>query len=591
MWWIFKGGRSPMNNHLSNPVITPAMEWDGIAYEGGTESLRSAGGEGTPKLEQGGAAPLAGFLDSLPRCCDVLSDYQREQLAVTGRALRAGYRRIVLQAPTGSGKTHCIAAVTAGAADSGLRVLILATRTRLVRQIHDRLEEFGVAHGVVAAPLPELLDHARAVQIASADTLYRRSIAESRLPLPPAEVVIFDEAHLAGAESRLAILGSYPQALRLGFTATPARKSGRGLSAVFDVLIPGPSVLELIAAGMLVRPRIFNAPIVTASELAAVPRDKDTDYQAGALGALLSRPKLVGDVVGNWLRIANGKRTLCFAVNKAHGAQLVQEYSQAGIAAELLTDNDSESTREEVIARLECGTTQVVVNCFLMSYGVDLPTVECIVLARPTRSVAMFLQMVGRGMRPAPGKTDFLLIDHGRVVESLGLPHAPRAWSLEDGRNVNTEAREQFGRKSAEEKPRSCPECNHLWLVSEEGDACRECGWKPTPRPKAVQVEEAQLGELDYDKPASIAPHAPEVVHFFREALYWYVARWPDRWRDRPKSGRWWAWQQTREKFDFAESVRMPSAFWEWAPALTSAAVNGWLKSQLIRYAKRRRAA
>ena len=557
--------------------------------DGLTENRRHAQGVG---IKRGGPPqPLAGFLDSLPEVCNVLRDYQREQLCALAGALHAGHRAIVLQAPTGSGKTHSLAAVTAAAVDSGLRVLILATRTRLVRQIHERLEEFGVPHGVVAASLPELVDHARAVQVASADTLYRRAIAEKRLPLPPADVVIFDEGHLAGAESRLAILQSYPQALRLGFTATPARKSGRGLGAVFAVLIPGPSVLELIAAGMLVRPRIFNAPIVTASELEAVPRDKDTDYQAGALGALMSRPKLVGDVVQNYLRIAAGKRAIVFACSKAHAAELTQEFCRAGVAAELLTDADAEETREETLARLESGHTAVVVNCFLMSYGVDLPAVEAIVLARPTRSVVMFLQMAGRAMRPAPGKTDFLLIDHGRVVESLGLPHAPREWSLDEGRNVNREAREQFSRKGTEEKPRTCPECSHLWLVSEEGEACRECGWKPAPRPKPVQVEEAQLGELDYDKPGSITPHSPEVTQFFREAVYWYGARWPDRWRERPKSGRWWAWSQTREKFDIAESVRMPSALWEWAPLPTSAAVNGWLKSQLIRYARRRRAA
>jgi superfamily II DNA or RNA helicase len=512
-------------------------------------------------------------------------------LAAVAEAMHACYRRILVQLLTGGGKTHEIAAIVAAAVLAGLRVLVLATRTRLVRQLHERLEGFGVTHGVIAAPLPELRDYACTVQVASADTLHRRCIADKRMPLPAADVVIFDEAHLAGADSRLAILESYPAAVRIGFTATPARKSGRGLGHVFDALIPGPSILELIAAGMLVRPRIFNTPLVSQAELEAVPKDSANDYQPRALGALLSRPKLVGDVVQNWLRIAAGKRSIAFACNKAHGAQLTQEFTQAGIAAELLTDSDAESTREEVYARLEAGRTTVLVNVFLAAYGIDLPTVECIVLARPTRSVVMYLQMVGRGMRPAPGKADFLLIDHGRVVDTLGLPHAPREWTLDERRNVNTEARERFTRKATEEKPRTCPECQHLWLVSQDGEACRECGWVPAPRPLSVTVQAAELGELVEAERQLLMPHAPEVAQFYREAVAWYGARWPDRWRERPKSGRWWAWSQARAKFRFDEQTPMPREFWETPPSRTSVATAGWLKSQLIRYAKRRRAA
>ena len=533
------------------------------------------------------AFPAAGFLDALPASCDVLRDYQREQLAATVQALHAGYCRIVLQAPTGSGKTHLAAAITAAASQAGLRVLILATRTRLVRQIHERLAEFGVSHGVIAAPLPELRNHASAVQVASADTLHRRAVADGRMPLPPADVVLFDEAHLAGADSRLGILDSYQQALRIGLTATPARKSGRGMGDVFEALIPGPSVPELIAAGMLVRPRVFNVPVVTAAELKALPKDAANDYQAAALGDLLSRPKLVGDVVQNWLRIAAGKRSIAFACNKAHGAQLVQEYLQAGVAAELLTDADSEATREEAIARLENGQTRVVVNCFLMSYGVDLPTVECIVLARPTRSLVMYLQMVGRGMRPAPDKADFLLIDHGHCVDSLGLPHVPRDWSLDAHRNVNNEAREQYSRKSSEEKPRTCPECSHAWLVSEEGDRCRECGWVSAPKPRRIEVQDAELGELDCDNAARITSQSPQVLQFFRESLGDYARMKPEKWTASPNTARAACWYATREKFELSEE-RVPSLYWALLPLPPSSATVGWLKYRRIRYAKSR---
>jgi len=302
------------------------------------------------------------WLDVLPEKANVLRDYQRDILARGAVAIRK-HRRVLFQAPTGAGKTHIIAALVAAAVEFGLRVLILATRTRLVRQLHERLESFGISHGVIAAALPGLTCWSRRVQVASVDTLYRRCVVDAKMPLPCADVVVFDEAHLALGASRQKILNSYPNAWQFGFTATPAKTSGAALSDQFDAMILGPTVSELIEAGMLVRPRIFAKPIVTAKELNAIRKDSKTgDYATGELSELLSRPKLIGDVVQNWLRIANGKRTIVFACDKAHGAQLVTEFRQAGIEAEQLTDDDDDDTREMAIARLESGATKVLVN-------------------------------------------------------------------------------------------------------------------------------------------------------------------------------------------------------------------------------------
>lgn len=537
------------------------------------------------------ASILAGALRALPPSCDVLRGYQGQQIDTIARALLAGYRRILAQAPTGSGKTHSMAAITAAAYQAGLPVLILATRTRLVRQIHARLDAFGVSHGVFAAQLPELRNLMLPVQVASADTVRSRCLGEGRTPLPSAAVVIFDEAHLSAADSRQAILDQYPEAVRIGFTATPARPSGRSLSAVFDALIPGPTVLDLIRAGMLVPPRIFNTPLVTADELKAVPKDAANDYSSGALGDLLSRPRLVGDVCANWLRIANGKRTLLFASTKGHGAELVQEFGRHGVAAELLTDQDDEATREAVFARLESGATKVVASVFLTAYGVDLPRVECIQLARPTRSLVLYLQMVGRGMRTAPGKDHFILIDHGRVCEALGLPTAEFSWTLDAGRNVSTEARERVSR-AVVEQPRTCPECGHLWLISQDGHGCIVCGWKPTPRARSIVVQQADLAELtetDYEQPT---PTSPAVMEFYREACGWDMKRAGNLWKGAdPITGksnankrRWIAWMRTRERFKFSDDTRMPGSFWNLAPMEPSAEASGWLKYNLIRW-------
>lgn len=539
-------------------------------------------------LSAGAGEISAGWLETLPPVAERLfadpsRAYQPELLARIAVSMRT-HRRICVQSATGSGKTTIFAVLVAAAVAAGLRVLVLATRTRLVRQIHDRLDSVGVRHGVIAAALRGLTSWSQSVQVASVDTLYRRCIANEKMPLPAADVIVFDEAHLALGASRQAILNRYPNAWQFGFTATPAKTSGASLRDQFDALILGPPVTDLVASGMLVRPRVFNLPVISQRELKQVGTDGKTgDYRTGRLSETMRRPKLIGDVVENWLAIANGQRTLVFACDKAHGAELLQKFRQAGVAAEQLTDDDDDDTREEVIGRLEAGVTTVVINCFLLSYGIDIPLVDCVVLARPTRSVVMYLQSIGRGMRPAPGKEYFTLIDHGRVIESLGRPLYDRDWSLDSSSNVNAQARERMERMSADEKPRTCKECKCQWLITEEGTDCPNCGWKPAPAPKAVHVVDAQLVETKEVKEDWNA-----IELFYREACQWYAHRWPDRWQEKEKSGRWWAWSQTRTKFKRPDDERMPRGFWDMTLRPTSVDTAGWLKSQQIRWAKRR---
>lgn len=530
-----------------------------------------------------------GWLDVLPPAADCLRDYQVQQVVKIAAALRAGSRRIVAQAPTGAGKTHEIAAIVAAAVAAGLPVLVLATRTRLVRQLSERCAAFGIRHGVLAAAATRKADFSAKVQIASVDTLHRRAIVGQQMPLPPAAVVIFDEAHLAAAETRLGLLERYPGAVWIGFSATPARKSGKSLGTVFETLIPGPSSRVLTELGCLVPLRIYNTPVVTSSELNGLPKDADRDYQSTALGSLLNRPKLVGDIVQNWLKIANGKRTLLFAVNKAHAASLLEDFQRRGVPAEMMTDDDDEPTRDAVIERLESGSTVVVINCVLASYGTDIPSVECIQLARPTRSLVMFLQMVGRGRRPSPetGKTECLLIDHGHCCEALGLPQGEFEWTLDAQRNINREAMER-ARKQIPESTRTCGECGTLWLTSEQGNSCPSCGWKPAPRAKEVEVQPADLEEMADE--VTIQPDDPQVVRFFQEALGYRQKHSPQKWRDNPKGVRWSCWCAAKEKFKLVQE-RPPSRFWDISALPAGLEVQGWMKYRDIRWARGKRRA
>jgi DNA repair protein RadD len=208
-----------------------------------------------------GLSAAGSWLTVLPAFAGVLRPYQKKLLADISEALNAGERRILCHAPTGAGKTHVVAAIVASAIAAELSVLVLATRTRLVRQLHERFDAFAIRHGVIAAELRELTARGASVQVASADTLYRRCLIDKRTPLPSADLVIFDEAHLALGASRVALLECYPKSTHLGFTATPASVSGRPLKDRFDRLILGPTVKALVDLRHLVRPRVFNYPV------------------------------------------------------------------------------------------------------------------------------------------------------------------------------------------------------------------------------------------------------------------------------------------------------------------------------------------
>jgi hypothetical protein len=253
----------------------------------------------------------------------------------------------------------------------------------------------------------------------------------------------------------------------------------------------------------------------------------------------------------------------------------------------MLTDADDEETREEIIGRLESAQTSVVINCFLLAYGVDVPAVECVILARPTRSLTMFLQMCGRGLRAAPDKAHCILIDHGHVVENLGLPQTEYEWTLDEGRNVNVEAHETKAGTAAAETVRTCGDCAALWLTSEQGNCCPECGWIPPQRARPIAVQDADLEEMTDDAEV-ISPNDPRVFAFFRQACGWKADRKPQVWAESPNKIRWAAWAETRVRFGIADTVGMPRGSWDVEPLAPSREVGGWLQHRLIKYARAR---
>lgn len=427
-----------------------------------------------------------------------LRDYQKDAMARVRAEMATGARRIALVAPTGAGKTVLAAHLIQGAAAARAKVLFLAHRKELIDQAAAKLRALGLRHGVIMAGH---LETDAAIQVASVQTLVRRQV-------PDAEFVIVDECHHATASSYSTILGEVPRATVLGLTATPWRTDGSSLADLFEssVLVATPA--ELVARRFLVpvvgftydRPDLSGVKVVAG------------DYDDAAAGEVMRARVLLDRVVERWREQAGGLPTVVFACTIAHSKELVQSFRAAGVVAEHLDGTTPKPEREAILARLRSGETQVVGNVGVLTEGWDEPRVGCVVLARPTKSVGLYLQMVGRGRRPAPGKEVLRLHDHTGCVLEHGEADDERSWGL-------AKARAQGRKKSASAGLVTCGACCATHAVS--WGSCPVCDAKGVSREIAIRYVAGAERALNGKPPPFKAPDCPEsgLTDEFLEAL------------------------------------------------------------------------
>jgi superfamily II DNA or RNA helicase len=398
--------------------------------------------------------------------------------------LRASYRASksapLLALPCGAGKTVIFTHVARTMYRKGKRALILVHRSELMRQCSVALKKWNVPHGMIRAG-QGMTSHA--VQIASVQTLVRRL---SRLPAP--DLIVIDEAHHAGAATWQKIFEAYPDAKLLGVTATPQRLDGRGLGThcggYFDELIDGPSVQTLIDGGYLAKPRVFAS--ANGLDMSGV-RARAGDFEHAETQRRVMNREIVGDAVAHYKRICDGVPAIAFCYSIAHADMVTAQFNAAGITSARIDGTMNDNERKLIIDQLAAGIIKVMTSVDLVSEGFDVPVCGAAILLRPTMSMGLYVQQVGRPMRPAPGKQHAFILDHAGNVARHGLPQDERTWSL-DGRNADAGPSVKQCPSCYAMLPKTvsvCPECEHCFGTSDNGT-----------RDRVVEQVDGELVEL-----------------------------------------------------------------------------------------------
>lgn len=391
-----------------------------------------------------------------------LRDYQADCIAKLRAAFQQQHRRVLLVAPTGAGKTVMFSYLTQKLTERGNRVLLLAHRDFLLDQIGGTLARFDIPHGFIAAKRRRELCHL--AQVAGVHTLKNRVAKIAWQP----DWIICDEAHHATAGSWNTILGAYPSARVVGVTATPERLDGKGLGEIFDHMVLGPRVQDLMDRGFLSRVKYYSPATVSTEGM----RIRMGDYQQSEIEQAVNQRGVTGHAVDWYRKACDGAPAIAFCASIAHSENVAEGFREAKYRWQALHSKMSHADNQAAIQKLASGELHGVSSCDIISEGFDVPVVTAAILLRPTKSLGLHLQQIGRVLRPAPGKERAIIIDHvGNVAQCKA-----GSWTLNHGRAEDDRVWSLDGRKKDKEKmpAKRCPVCFAMIPIS--ATKCPECG-------------------------------------------------------------------------------------------------------------------
>lgn len=408
-----------------------------------------------------------------------LRDYQQRIVEQVLAHIDAGERRILVVLPTGGGKTVLASSLLGSAARHNSPAQFIVHRKELIEQTSESFSRATLPHGFIATGYD--YDPGPTVTLAGVQRLVN-VLGDVRLP----EFVIVDEAHHATAATWEQVLTYYGDAIIVGLTATPQRLDGKGLEDHFDVMVLGPSTAELIEAGWLSR-YDYYAP--TRPDLSDVP-SLAGDFNRHALEDVMDKPTLIGDVVDHYKRLALGQQGIVFAVSRDHSRNLAEAFQAAGVSAAHVDGAMPKRERKDVVGAFRAGDIDVMTNVELFGEGFDVPAVRYCGLARPTKSLALCLQQVGRALRPSPGKDRAIICDHAGNVFQHGLPDDPREWSLK--------GRVKAPRGAGNADALSIRQCDVCYRVSPSTvKVCPGCGEQFAIDNRDILTREGELSKVE----------------------------------------------------------------------------------------------
>jgi DNA repair protein RadD len=443
-----------------------------------------------------------------------LRPYQETIIHEARSLMGRGARSLLITAPTGSGKTVLTAHMLNVSARKGLRSWFIVHRRELVQQSSRTFQAVGVPHGVQAAGFSE--DIAMPVQVGSVQTLATRM---SRLS--PPDFIIWDECHHIAAGSWSKIHEQFSKAYHVGLTATPQRLDGTGLGKWFSEIVQGPSVSWLIENRYLSPYRAF---VPSRPDIGGV-RTKMGDFVRSELELAIDKPTITGNVIHEYSKRAHGKRAVVFCVSIEHSKHVAAQFEAAGIRALHIDGETDLLTRDRSLREFAEGKVKVLCNVELFGEGFDLPSIEVAILLRPTQSLGLYLQQVGRSLRPSPGKSEALILDHAGNIERHGLPDEQREWSLL-GR-----ARSRKKDSAPDTRIRVCGSCFAAQLAG--ALHCNYCGHAFPIKAREIREVDGELSEIDQEALRKKARQAQgeayslnELIEIGKQRKYRYPYRW-----------------------------------------------------------------
>lgn len=408
----------------------------------------------------------------------ILRPYQTQAIEQMRALMRKGCKSILYQGSTGSGKTCLTAHMLHTAAGKGMRSLFVVHRRELIKQSAEAFDKEGLKYGVISSGFNENVREL--VQLGSIQTLVKRF---RRIGAP--KLIVWDECHHLAARSWTSLFKYFPDSFQIGLSATPARLDGQGLGTFFKEIIQGPSVQTLISQGYL-SPYKLYAPMRVSTEGV---HTKMGDYVKSELQGVMDRPSITGDAVQHYRKYADGKRALVFCVSIQHSQHVAAQFQAAGYLAQHVDGETPTEERDETMDKFKKGSIQILTSVEIFGEGVDVPALECVILLRPTQSLGLYLQQVGRSLRPAPGKREATILDAVGNCERHGLPDEDREWSIEGTQRPSPKE------QGSNIHVRICPSC--FGAMGSTLPTCKFCGFTFEVTPREVREKEGELTEVD----------------------------------------------------------------------------------------------